>query len=98
VSKRQVWVDSTSYSQTEAKPRVPRSWTLGQDSFARITVHRMRGIEGWFVSCHALDLNQADLCSTELEDAKAEACGAVKKRLARLTTALVEMGAMEKPE
>lgn len=92
-----VWRDTTSYSQFEKHPRTPRSWAIGEHPY-RVSVYRMNRLGGWFMTCHQLGLNQTQLHSECLDDAKAEALERVGAMLAAITEAFAAIGAVTPPK
>lgn len=83
-SKKPEWKDATSYSQSEPRPRTPRSWSLDFGA-GKIIVHRLHGIsDAWFFTCEATRNEATVLTSLDVEDAKAQAIGVVRVRLRRM--------------
>ena len=70
------WEDTTSYSRGERDKAEPREWELAFPNI-RIKVHRLHGIPGWFLSCHALGVERKDLKCEDLEKAKAKAVNGI---------------------
>ncbi|MCO7127770.1 hypothetical protein NIE88_18655 [Sporolactobacillus shoreicorticis] len=65
------WQDDTDGNK---KKRTGESdlFVLKANGF-RVVLHRVIGLEGWFVSCYGLNVEKRELESEELEDAKKEA-------------------------
>lgn len=79
------WKDATSYGQ-DARRGVtePRIWEARFDSI-RMSVHRVHGLDGWYLSCHQLGIDCSQLAvPTDTAD-EAQRVGA-----ARLTVELEE--------
>lgn len=71
--KKPQWVDTSSRSRGQVD-RTPTSWELGVGHLSAIRVHRhVSQPLSWFVTCYALRLEQFELKSTDVEEAKKEA-------------------------
>lgn len=66
------WRDATSYSRGGRGTAEPTIWELDVDGL-RVVVHRWHGLEGWFLSCHAMGVDKSALAATALESAQNEA-------------------------
>ena len=78
------WKDVTSYQRGAKKE--PNAWECWAD-WLRITVHRMHGLDGWFLSARYL-IDQRSIPYADLEKSKTWALGAVKGRLESALNAL----------
>lgn len=72
------WKDVTSFSQGDTD-RTPRSWTANAGRI-RIDVHRHIHYppDVWLLSCDALRIDNNELPSRDIEDAKCEAVAVVR--------------------
>lgn len=73
------WEDATSYSRGD-KERIPSIWHL-KVGCLRIAIHRLIRMEGWFVTCYALDIENNPLCSEDINKAKIEGLQLVIKKI-----------------
>lgn len=62
------WKDVSSYSRYD-KERIPSILELKIEGI-RIVVHRIIHYDGWFVSCYDLNIEDEQLYTEDLEDAK----------------------------
>lgn len=86
------WRDDTGYSRND-KQRTARVWKLG--AYANeITVHRLVGCDGWFVTCHALGIRSYPLTPTVLHEAQTMALILCTTRLAELVDGFALIGVL----
>lgn len=89
---RASWTDATSYSRGERGESEPRIWHLELDGLL-VIVHRWHGLDGWFVTCHAMGVDKETLAAAALDSAKNEALiilrGRARRWLAKLDSQLL---------
>jgi hypothetical protein len=51
---------------------------FGPEPGFRVSVHRIVGREGWFMTCHPMEIHGRALASENIEEAKEEAVGVVE--------------------
>lgn len=80
------WKDVTSYSHSDSS-RVPRSWEA-DFGICQVTVHRLHGADGWYVSCRSLNISRNLLTATTAEEAKYEGLEYVRVTLQKMADAM----------
>jgi hypothetical protein len=81
------WKDVTTYSQGE-KERIPRIWEV-RFGRARLSVHRVHGIDGWYATC--LFWDRKSLQSDTVDEAKREAVKLLETELETALNELIEL-------
>ena len=76
------WKDVTGYGHGERGTAEPRAWELDLAGL-RVTVHRLHGLPGWYGTCHAMGVKDANLCANNATDAQPEFLGYLHKRSLR---------------
>lgn len=90
MSKRQVWVDVSSYRQGD-KERIPTAWSLGEYPH-ELKVHRRIHETGWFVTCHPLGIDSERLGDISPDQAQKKAAAIISLRLAKVIAAYKKIG------
>lgn len=81
------WTDETSYSRDERGKVEPRAWQLDGCDF-RVTVHRLHGCPGWYLSAPDANIDRRFLGNVGLEVARSNAIDFVRSKLASMVVSL----------
>lgn len=88
MGKAAQWKDTTSYSQTETPPRIPREWTWTGHTMRVVLSRRLTRRNAWFVYCRELAIDGTevapDRANLSAEDAQHCALAMVQERLAEM--------------
>lgn len=88
------WIDVTSYSRGERGVVDPRAWQLDECSF-RVVVYTSRQLPGlWFVTCHDLRIESAQLVVVGPDAAQEAGLAYVRSRLQAIQKAFDRVTAL----
>lgn len=83
------WKDESGYSHGQRGKVEPSVLTCEAD-YLTVTVHRLHGLQGWFLNCRALDMVDRALDSPELKFAQDQAVRMVIKNAHARANTLVK--------
>ena len=90
------WKDVTPWKSHDKDQSEPRTWEIRSGN-VRVVVTRMHGLKGWFMHRAALGINDAQLGSANIDDAKREAIDRVGQKIKGLSIAVDAMKHLAKP-
>lgn len=96
MSSKPEWKDITRWSRDETDRSEPRTWEIRSGNL-RVCVTRLHRLEGWFMHSFALGINDAQLDSANIDDAKREAIDRVGQKISELSSAFDAMKHIAKP-
>jgi len=82
------WRDVSSYERGERGTVESWAWSLDLADGVQVTVHRWRGLGGWYVTCHVLKVDTEALSATTPAAARKQAMMVLRKRARRILAAL----------
>jgi len=77
------WLDETPYSLSD-KERIPRIWRYQFKDCWLLSVHKLHGLDGWFLDCYELRIKDHVLKHIEEDKAREEALYFIHDKLKKM--------------